>query len=266
MTFSQRHGPKPEPSRNLIRGEAPEEFRLVLLTLAELLGIRPQRVHNLICQILLRKPDLESYDDEDVENENETLLKRAPWHRIYDVAEALSSEHKKQQMFVKDDIFDRRLDEFFVEKGYGWKIENSEISVRGSEAFEHSVSTAVGVTKSSNRPTAGNEIQEALSDLSRRPSPDLTGAIHHAMNALECVARDIDGSSDTLGKIVARLELPKPLDTGLEKLWGFASQKGRHILEGEEPKFEDAELVVTLASAITTFLIRRQPNEASAEK
>jgi hypothetical protein len=48
-----------------------------------------------------------------------------------------------------------------------------------------------------------NEIHKALENLSKRPVPDLTGAVQHAMAALECVANDVCGENgETLGKVV----------------------------------------------------------------
>lgn len=100
-------------------------------------------------------------------------------------------------------------------------------------------------------------MHEALADISRRPNADVTGAIQHAMAALECVARDVANQpSKTLGQLIAELKLPKPLDVGLEKLWGFASERGRHMRENRAPRFEDAELVVTVASAVSVYLLR----------
>jgi hypothetical protein len=111
--------------------------------------------------------------------------------------------------------------------------------------------------------TAANEIHEALKDISRRPSADVTGAVQHSMAALECVAREIDGSSDTLGQIIKRLTIPPPLDGALHRLWGFASEQGRHIQEGGEPNFEEAELVVTVASAVSVYLLRHAARRAA---
>jgi hypothetical protein len=111
-------------------------------------------------------------------------------------------------------------------------------------------------TRDAGTPTAANEIHEALTDISRRPTADVTGAIQHAMAALECVAREIDGSSDMLGRIIGRLTLPPPLDGALHKLWGFALEQGRDIQEGWEPPFEEAELVVTVTSAVRVYLLR----------
>ncbi|MEL0211935.1 MAG: hypothetical protein VW891_15375, partial [Novosphingobium sp.] len=129
---------------------------------------------------------------------------------------------------------------------------------RGSEAFALATGHATEVMRQHGAPTAANEVHEALRDISRRPQADVTGAIQHAMAALECVAREVGGTTDTLGPIIRRLSLPAPLDQAVEKLWGFTSQQGRHILEGRQPQFEEAELVVTTASALSVYLLRRR--------
>ncbi len=51
--------------------------------------------------------------------------------------------------------------------------------------------------------------------------------------------------------------IPRPLDEAVSKAWGFASEHARHIREGREPTFEEAELVVGVAAAITTYLVRK---------
>jgi hypothetical protein len=81
------------------------------------------------------------------------------------------------------------------------------------------------------------------------------------MASLECVMRDLTGQTrKTLGKLLAdhqaTLNIPRPLDDALEKLWGYASEPGRHLREGREPRFEDAELVVTVAAAVAIYLSR----------
>lgn len=84
--------------------------------------------------------------------------------------------------------FQDSLNEFFVEEGIGWQIVDGEIVTRGTEAFEAAVRQAGEALQAARRATAKDEIHEALADLSRRPEPDLTGAVQHAMAALECVA------------------------------------------------------------------------------
>lgn len=75
---------------------------------------------------------------------------------------------------------------------------------------------------------------------------------------LECTARDVTGETDrTLGELIPKLELPKPLDQAIHKLWGFASQHGRHLQEGGTAGDDDAELIVSIACAVSIFLAKR---------
>ena len=122
------------------------------------------------------------------------------------------------------------------------------------------------VLLATERQVASQEIHQALADLSRRPSPDITGAIQHAMAALECVARDVSGERKaTLGELLKKHPdlLPAPLDTALTKIWGFASEQGRHLRENEAPDIKEAELVVGLAANIATYLVKKFSQEKS---
>ena len=40
-------------------------------------------------------------------------------------------------------------------------------------------------------------------------------------------------------------------------MWGYISDKGRHVREGNEPTFEEAELIVTVASAVCIYLSKQ---------
>ena len=106
--------------------------------------------------------------------------------------------------------------------------------------------------------TAASELREATVDLSRQP-PDLTGAVQHSLAALECVAREHCSDHATFGKLLQRYDglFPKPLDKGIEMIWGFASEMGRHLQEGRTPKAEEAELLVGLATACCTYVARK---------
>ena len=124
------------------------------------------------------------------------------------------------------------------------------------------VTQATATLEASKRPTAAKHLHEALQDLSRRPQADLQGAVYHAMGSLECVARDVSRDEKaTLGEIVKRYPglLPKPLDEALAKIWGYASNEARHVLEGRETNREEAELLVGLSAALATYLTRKQP-------
>jgi hypothetical protein len=134
---------------------------------------------------------------------------------------------------------------------------DGQIVTRGTETFESSVHGAVNALQAAGRLTARDEIHEALIDLSRRPEADLTGAIQHAMAALECVARDVCGDEKaTLGEILKRYPgtIPKPLDESIAKAWGYASEMARHIREGRKPERREVELIVSLAATVATYM------------
>lgn len=257
-SFSDRFGYRGEDIAISVREDAPEGLRHAIVMLGYDAGLDPHAMRAALCEVLLRRPDPNNWTAyPNVDWEVNSLIEDAPWYRVYDIAEKLYGELRGGDPAGGTAAnFEQRLNAFMVENGIGWTMQNGRLVARGSEAFNVASQTAAAEMHASGRPTAAKEIHEALRDISRRPQADVTGAVQHAMAALECVARDVVGTTDTLGKIIPRLGLPKPLDTGLEKLWGFASEQGRHIREGREPKFEEAELVVTVASAVSIYLIR----------
>jgi len=132
--------------------------------------------------------------------------------------------------------------------------------MRGTELFEETVRQAETELGLRGFSSARNELHESLHDLSRRPTPDVTGAIQHSMAALECVARVCCGDDkSTLGEILKRYRdlIPKPLDEAVMKIWGYASENARHINEGCEPNFEEAELVVSTVAGVSTYLSKK---------
>jgi len=85
------------------------------------------------------------------------------------------------------------------------------------------------------------------------------------MAALECLTRDITNDPKlTLGEWIKkhREKFPKPLDSVIEKLWGYASENGRHIKEGSLPSIEDAELLIGLVGAFSVYLMRKTGGSA----
>jgi hypothetical protein len=258
-TFSRRHGYISRPVEITIRQDAPEEFREQLFELIKEMGLGPTAIKTAIGKVLRRPTtDLTNYDAV------QRLLHECEWFRIYDIAEAFYKQLLKKGLDIQAEEYERCMNEYFRENGIGWQMNQGIITVRGPEAFEIITKEAANVLESSGRQTASSEIHEALLDLSRRPNPDLTGAIHHSMAALECVARDICGDpKKTLGEILkkhsGKLTLPKPLDVVVDKAWGYASEMGRHILEGRNPSYEEAELIVGLSATIAVYLSKKNP-------
>ena len=63
----------------------------------------------------------------------------------------------------------------------------------------------------------------------------------------------------TLGEWVKKNSsvFPQPLGVAVEKLWGYTSQFGRHVVEGKPADFNEAELVVGLSGALSIYLLRK---------
>lgn len=266
-SFSDRYGYQAPDAEITIREDAPDILRVGLVQLAYGAEIGGKALRELICTVLLKRPDhAHNWGVENVAREVDDLMSAAPWYRVYDIAERLYLEiGRHDYTATRQDEFASRLNQLFRETGIGWQMDDGKIMVRGSEAFALATRDAVDTMRAAGAPTAANEVHQALQDISRRPEADVTGAIQHAMAALECVAREVSGSPDTLGPIIARLSLPAPLDSALHKLWGFASQQGRHLHEGRAPQFAEAELVVTVASAVSVYLLRHRARTQSAD-
>lgn len=254
--FSRRHGYSAPEVEITIREDAPDLVRAAIIALASSFGLSPETLRSELCAVLLRTPDRNNWSPSNVAREVEDLIEVAPWYRVYDIAERLH-DVVEQQGWRNGGRFADRLNEVFREIGVGYEMKDGRIIGRGSLAFREASEEAVHMMTAAYKPTAAMEMRQALADITRRP-PDITGAVQHGMAALECTARDVTGRpSANLSQILPTLNLPKPLDQAVDKLWSFASQRGRHIAEGQDPNFEDAELVVTVSSAVSVYLLRR---------
>jgi len=181
----------------------------------------------------------------------------AAWYRVYDFVELVYDRLVHSQDPARAEQWANAVNEYFVETGVGWRVVDGQLESRGQEAFETSVDSARQALEEATLTTAKQEIHEALRDLSRRPEPDLTGAVQHAMAALECTARQaVNDPRATLGELLRRNPgiVPRPLDESLSRMWGYASEMARHIREGRTPGRTEVELIVTVAAAVCTYL------------
>lgn len=126
--------------------------------------------------------------------------------------------------------------------------------MRDDADFEEAVHSSQTALAQTGFDVAAKEIREALNDLSRRPEADLTGAIHHALGALEATARYVSGTNEDLGKLASKIGLPAPLDGALKQMWGSSSNFGRHVSPTKVPSQEQAQLIVHLSSAYCHYL------------
>ncbi len=259
MQFSKRNNfVKTEPLIT-VRTDAPDGLRYAVLQNAYDCGPSYNNIRSVVCRVLFKAPDPSNWSEiPNIRDEVFNDILNCDWYKVYDIAEALLSYIETNCGYDPAVSFATAMNEHFIGAGIGWQFSPNEgIVYRGDKTFLVATKDAASILKTSGRENAAAEIHEAIIDISRRPDPDVTGAISHAMAAIECVAQDVIGTKETLGKFIDKLSLPQPLDLALEKLWGFASQNGRHVSEASVPTADDAELLVHVACAICMYLIKK---------
>ncbi|TAN15228.1 MAG: hypothetical protein EPN37_10150 [Chitinophagaceae bacterium] len=255
QTFSKRYGFHSQKEKEItIREDAPRELRGFIRMAFYDLNKKPSDLRSITTNVLKIPPDRDNWSEyPNIDDEAADHIDNCDWYKVYDIIEAIIRKLNIQQQ----ETFTEELNDYFVENGIGWKIVDGHIETRGNKVFETAVETVATVLETAKLQTANNEIKEALKDLSRRPSPDITRAIQHSLACLECVAREVSGDKKaTLGEIIKKHPniVPKPLDAAIEKVWGFTSEQGRHLREGNAPEYLEAELVVQLTATISTYL------------
>lgn len=278
-SFSRHHGYESASAPPItIREDAPPFLRYQLCSIMAQAGVSSNDARHIICEVLLQVPNPDNWSSGNVWSEVNGLLDTCEWFRIYDIIEAVhaslveSTSRSRFGLAGGSDSaaeFEQKINGLLTKLGIGWQLEEGKVRTRGDEPFERALDAAVQTLAAAAQVTSRSELVEAIGDLSRRPVPDCSGAVQHSMAALECLAREIAGDRGlTLGDILKRygaeLAIPKPLDSAVEKVWGYASQRGRHIKEGLAPTREEAELVVGMCSAAITFLAGRKVTEVPA--
>lgn len=258
--FSVRHGLAGNQQGQLIYDDAPESLRVGFLALLEEdFEMRPSDMRSVICRVLRKSPDPSNWSEyPNVWWEVQYLVERCEWYRFFDIVEGFGKYFAKEN---KLELYSTVVNQLLQEEGIGWHLVEGLLEVRGDGSFERTVDEAFAKLAENGFAVASRELLEARHDLSRRPEPDLSGAITHAMAALEAVARAWSGEEkSTLGDIIRRRSdaFPAPLNEAVAKLWGFASNEARHGSEQRNLALSEALLLVGVSAALSSYLARKQ--------
>ena len=257
LPFSERHGYQEPEAEITVREGAPDVVRVAVDMLSKRAGLSRKDLRMVICEVLLRIPNPDNWSDPNVDREVKYLIADCPWHKVYDIAERVYEAITLRGAVADAAEFSNRLNQVFRENSIGWEMRDGLIVVRDG-ALTPTYSESISVLDETGRTLAANELKEAIRDISRRPDPDISGAIQHAIAGLEAVARDVTGNPrPNLGALVQGLQLPDDLAEAVRKLWRYSSENARHGREGNDPELMDAKLVVTVACAVSTFLVER---------
>lgn len=184
MLFSQRNGINQcnEPEIT-IRNDAPPALRSILVQIAYDCKIDTKRLRRLVCNLLMQPIDENNWSDSNIIIEIKYLIDNAEWYEVYDIIEEICLTFHTKEFVTK-------MNKYFIKNGIGWQIIDNEVQVRNPEALDAIINNSLNLlSRNDGALTTYKELKLAIEDLSRRPHVDITGAIQHAMAALECYAR-----------------------------------------------------------------------------
>ncbi len=253
--FSGRFGFETE--REIVyRTEALPQLRSKIVDIAYGASMAPGDVRETICKCLCETPNFGNRNKGQMIGESRDLLANCEWYDVYNVIEAIDKDLSPDGQ----EYFETKINAVFRQMGVGWQLVDGEVTHRGEEPFQVIAQAALEQMEQADLKIGGEEFGDAIGDLSHRPDPKLSGALAHAYSAVECVMRSVCGENNaTLGELIKRRKgiIPPPLDKAVEKLWGYASEYGRHRAEGKNPGAEEVELAVHVAAAVVTYLSKK---------
>lgn len=267
MRFSSRHNLRRSSSSEMIWDDAPESLRAHLLgILTTTMEWNYSKIRETICPIIGRLPDPVNWSEvPNIRDEVLRLLQDAEWFEIMDIIEGIYNKLPEFPDGPDTNDFkskyESNVNDLLLHENIGWHLSGGQLEARSDDESKQLFDQAVETLEEHGFKTSTGELREAVRDISRRPEPDITGAITHALGALEAVAKVVAKEpKNTLGEIIkAHSELfPRPLDDALQKIWGYSSNEGaRHGKEGHELGYEEAFLVVGTVVAICPYLLSR---------
>lgn len=268
--FSERHGFRPEHDGRLVYDDVPMKVRAEYMTILQtVLDNCSGAVRHCALKVLRQRPNPHHNSTQgDAHYEIATLLQNAPWYGVLDVVEAVHSIANDDGYLADGDEYEHAVNRLFVEYGIGWKLVAGRLDIRGAESFELLRERTSEAVNASPYDVAASELNEAWSDLSRRPEPDVSGAATHALAALEALAREFTSDvKSTLGEIIKKHPgtFPPPVDDAVTKLWGYASNEARHGKEKRNLELDEVLLLVGICATLADYLIRKMPLESDAE-
>lgn len=255
--FSSRIGVS--DTRKLIYDDAPLAFRQsVLLALEEALTLSGR-----VLAIVQSGAGLPRPSDQYVDSwASKYLIENCEWPRVFDIAEqgyrALAVS--RPTVPEKRSHFADSINLACNANSLGWRMKGGRFEVFGNSVDEEVAATVVTALSNAGLRTSAGELEAARQDLSRRPVPDITGAMQHAGAALECVAREVTQDRTlTFGDILKKHQslFPGAYYKVAQGVWGIVSNNGRHVQEGTEPAREEALALVNLVAALVGFMVHR---------
>ena len=134
--FSRRHGYRAAVSEIIIREDAPDDLRYTVLALAQDLNLGPSTMRDVVCKLLMRRPDPNNWSEfPNVDQEVHDLVDDCDWYYVYDIAEAIARKMEEAPFSYEPGKFANELNDYFIANGIGWKLVGTLIEARGPKRW-----------------------------------------------------------------------------------------------------------------------------------
>lgn len=138
--FSKRIGIRPVTADIVVRNDAPIELRRFLHLIMKEYMRSLKKIRDVVCKTINEAPDPNNWRENDfMDSEIQCLLDSCKWYRIYDIIECFYTELDQRTRTA----FENKINEFFYEKGIGWKVEKGTIVSRGDDFFEEALNKGI---------------------------------------------------------------------------------------------------------------------------
>ena len=262
MSFADRFGyARPEPPRTQVERDS-DALRIVLWNAVSNDGKSPLAAYRGLCEHTHQLPDANVWSDSYADESARLILDQMTWIDVYEALEKEVSSARGQARSKLHSAINQALSR----SGIAYEMRDGRFEFYEPVANEletrHDEDEAVASLTDEFEPVRRQYIN-ALRNLRSMPA-NLEGAVADAINALEAVAKIVEGKSHATLSDVARNLFPDspgyhvPLRVAIDKLYAYSNQLpgGRHGRYAEpEIAYAETVMVVRIAGAIITFLV-----------
>lgn len=262
MSFADRFGyARPEQPRTQVERDS-DAIRIVLWDTVSDGGKSPLAAYRKLCEHAQQLPDPNVWSDTYADESARLVLEQLTWIDVY---EALEREYANARGRVRSEL-ERAVNQALARSGIAYEMQDGQFEFYEPVASEfqtrHDEDKPVALLTDEFKPVR-KQYLHALHNLRGMPA-NLEGAVADALNALEGVAKIVEGKPSATLSDVARNLFPgspgyhAPLKQAIEKLYAYANNLpgARHGRYAEpEVAYAETAMVVRMAGAIITFLI-----------
>jgi hypothetical protein len=189
------------------------------------------------------------------------------WYEVYDLIEFVAH----RSIYTSPSNAMTEFNEVLGSELSAYRFVGGKIAPISSEQERRSIESAIAQTSDSFS-NSSEHLQQAVTLLARKPTPDYRNSIKESISAVEALCAVVTGNSKvTLGQALKVIDTEAPLHGALrsafEKLYGYTSDADgiRHALM-EETKLEqeDAIFMLVACSAFVSYVIAKRARKSSS--